>query len=747
MKTSIGKPIPRIDAHDKVTGAALYSGDLVRPGMLHMKILFAGRPHARVISIDSTQALALPGVAAIFTAGDIPVNEYGLQWKDQPVLCGPLLHPPISSTEMEGPAKLQADIVRFEGDQVAVIVAGTEAIAAKARDLVHVEYEDLPAVFDPNEALNPEAPRIHPERGDSNICVWDKIRKGDVPSAFARADVIVESEYHTPFQEHAYLQPEAGLAYLDDEGRITVECGGQWTHTDQEQIAHALGLPREQVRVKYPAIGGAFGGREDMSVQIVLALAALKLKRPVKIVWSRKESILGHGKRHPMTLKTRWAATRDGKLLAAETTVIADSGAYMYTSNKVLGNCTITATGPYFIPNVREDVIGVYTNNVPTAAFRGFGAPQAEWMAELQMDKLAEKLGLDPVEFRLNNALRDGDTLNVGTPAPGPVSIVQCIEAARDKFGWIKDQRPRTTDARPQRPLWGSSVVLGRGFASGFKNVGFSFGYQENSWARVELHGRTRIEQAIVWHAGAEVGQGTHTVMAQMAAESLDIPVSMVTMVTSDSATMGNPGSASASRMTFMSGNAIKGAAEAALVKWKAEERPAVAEYTYLAPKTTPFDKETGYSVPNLSYAYVAQAVEVEVDLETGFIKVLRVVSANDVGQAINPALVQGQIEGAVVQAEGYVLTENFITRNGHILTDQLSTYLIPSILDIPDSVESVILEVPEPNGPFGARGLGELPFLPLAPAIAAAVHDATGIWFDEFPLTPERVLRGLGKI
>ena len=548
-----------------------------------------------------------------------------------------------------------------------------------------------------------------------------------------------KAEYHTPYQEHAYLQPEAGLAYLDDEGRITVECAGQWTHVDQELIAHALGLPKEQVRVIYPAIGGAFGGREDISVQIVLALAVMKLRRPVKIIWSRKESILGHGKRHPMTLKTKWGATKDGKLLAAETTVIADAGAYMYTSNKVLGNCTITATGPYFIPNVKEDVIGVYTNNVPTAAFRGFGAPQALWMAELQMDKLAEKLGLDPVEFRHRNALRDGDTLNVGTPAPGRVSIVACIEAARDKFGWNEKQ-----PAINNQP---STISHGRGFACGFKNVGFSFGYQENSWARVELHGKTGIEQAIVWHAGAEVGQGTHTVMAQMAAEALGLPFEKVTMVTSDTATMGNPGSASASRMTFMSGNAIKGAAEAALVRWEAEDRPALAEYTYLAPKTTPFDKETGYAMPNLSYAYAAQAVEVEVDTETGFIKILRVVSADDVGQAINPALVQGQIEGAVVQAEGYALTENLISKNGHILTDQLSTYLIPTVLDIPDAVESVILEIAEPNGPFGARGLGELPFLPLAPAIAAAVHDATGVWINEFPLTPERVLRGLGKI
>jgi CO/xanthine dehydrogenase Mo-binding subunit len=730
----IGSSVPRIDARDKVTGKTLYSGDLVMPGMLHMKILFAGRPHARVLKIDTTEAKSLPGVVGIFTAADVPVNEYGLQKKDQPVLCGPGSAP--------APTGVAGDVVRFEGDQVAAVVAETEAVAARARDLLRVEYQDLPAVFDPVEAMQPGAPSLHPEISGSNVCVLDKIRKGQVDQAFAEADIIVEGEYHTPHQEHAYLQPEAGLAYYDEQGRLTVASAGQWTHADREGIAHALGLPDDHVRVIYPAIGGAFGGREDLSVQIVLALAAMKLKRPVKIVWSRRESIIGHGKRHPMFIKTRWAARRDGKLLAAETTVIADAGAYMYTTNKVLGNCTITATGPYFIPNVKEDVYGVYTNNVPTAAFRGFGAPQALWMAELQMDKLAEKLGLDQVEFRHMNALRDGDTLNVGTPAPGPVSIVQCIEAARDRFGWSA----RTAEAGQQKPAIGH-IARGRGFACGFKNVGFSFGYQENSWARVELHGKSQIDQAVVWHAGAEVGQGTHTVMAQFAAGTLGIPFEKVTMVTSDSASMGNPGSASASRLTFMSGNAIKGAAEAALAKWKAEERPAVAEYTYLAPKTQPFDKETGHSVPNLSYAYAAQAVEIEVDLETGFIKVLRLVSADDVGLAINPALVQGQIEGAVVQAEGYALTENFITKNGRILTDQLSTYLIPSVLDIPDSVEGVVIEVADPNGPYGARGLGEMPFLPVAPALAAAVHDATSVWFDDFPLTPERVLRGLGKI
>ncbi|MBM3152465.1 MAG: xanthine dehydrogenase family protein [Chloroflexi bacterium] len=724
----IGASVPRNDARDKVTGRSAYSGDLHMPGMLHAKVLFAGRPHARVLEVDTAIAAALPGVSAIFTARDVPLNEYGLQKNDQPVLCGP------------GSTKVGGDVVRFVGDQVALVVADSETVAAAARDLIRVTYEDLPLVTDPIAAMQPGAPLVHPELGNSNICVHDRLRKGDVEMGFSMADVIVEGVYRTPVQEHAFLQPEAGLAYIDDQGRVTVQAGGQWTHTDQKQISHALDLPDEQVRVIYPAIGGAFGGREDMSVQIVLALAAWKLQRPVRVIWTRQESIIGHGKRHPMILRARWGATKEGKLVAAEHEVIADGGAYMYTSNKVLGNATITSTGPYFIPNVKADVYGVYTNNVPSAAFRGFGAPQALFMAEMQIAKLAERLNMDPVAFRLMNALKDGDTLGVGTPAPGPVSIRQCIEAARDRSGW-EVARQSDSGAHP------SPTRLGRGFAAGFKNVGFSFGYQENCWARVELHGQKAIEQVVVWHAGAEVGQGTHTVMAQMAAEAVGVSFEKVTMITSDSATMGNPGSASASRMTFMAGNAIRGAAQAALEKWKAEERPAIAEYKYLAPPTTPFDPETGHAMPNLSYAYVAQAVEVEVDIETGFVHLSRVVSADDVGKAINPALVEGQIEGGVVQAQGYVLTENYQARAGRVLTDQLSAYLIPTVLDVPETVESVILEVAEPNGPWGARGLGELPFLPLAPAIAAAVHDATGIWFDEFPLTPERVLRGLGKI
>ena len=734
----VGKPAARVDAQGKVTGQALFPGDLSMPGMLHMKILFAERPHARVTRLDTSKAESYPGVVAVFTAKDVPVNEYGLQKPDQPVLCG--------------------DVVRFVGDQIALVVADTEEAAAKARDLIEVEFEDLPVVTDPVTAMRSDAPLIHPELGDSNICVHYKIRKGDVDEGFAQAEVVVESEYRLPFQEHAYLQPEAGLATIDEEGRVTVQVGGQWPHTDRAQIAHALALPEEQVRVIYPAIGGAFGGREDMSVQIVLALAAWKLRRPVKIVWTRRESIIGHCKRHPVVMKARWGATRAGKLTAAEMEIIADTGAYLYTSNKVMGNTTVVCTGPYFIPHVKVDTYAVYTNNIPTGAFRGFGAPQGNFIAEAQMNKLADALGMDPVELRMRNVLKEGETLGVGTAPPGTVSIGQVIETAARKAGWQKTERGWERTESSKRPalsrraerteakVEGSSgsshqsILRGRGFAAGFKNVGFSFGYQENCWAKIELHGGREIERVVAYHAGADVGQGSHTVMSQMVAEAVGVPLEKVTLFASDTATMGNSGSASASRMTFMAGNAIRGAAQAALEKWRAEERPAIGEYKYLAPQTTPFTKETGQSMPNFAYAYAAQAVEVEVDTETGIVRLIRVVSADDVGQAINPQLVEGQIEGAIAQAQGYALMENFQMKDGYVLTDQLSTYLIPTVLDVPDEVEPIIVEVPDSRGPWGARGVGEPPFLPLAPAILAAIHDATGIWMDEIPVTPERM-------
>ena len=722
----VGRSVNRLDALSKVTGQAKYAGDLSLPGMLYGKTLFAERPHAKILSLDLIEAQSIPGVVSILTAKDVPVNEYGLQKPDQPVLCGP------------GSAKPGCDIVRFVGDQIAFIVAESEEIAEKAKQAIRIEFEDLPVVSDPAVSMQKNAPLIHPELGDSNICVHDRIRKGNMEEGFQSAAAVIESDYSLPFQEHVFMEPEAGLAYIDEEGRITVKCAGQWTHADQEQIAHALDLPIDKIRVIYATIGGAFGGREDMSVQIILALAAWKTGRPVKTVWSRRESMIGHGKRHAMTVHARWGATKEGKLVAAEMEFIADAGAYFYTTNKVLGNTTIVSTGPYAIPNVKVDTFGIYTNNIPTAAFRGFGAPQGIFVAEMQMNKLAESLNMDPVELRLKNALTAGDTLNVGTEPIDRISAYEAIEAAATNAEWKKKnaQWLKPNIGKPSAP----NKARGIGFAAGFKNIGFSFGYQENSWAKIELIGKDEIEKAVLYQAGADVGQGAHTAMVQIAAEALGLPLEKVEIIASDTASSGNSGSASASRLTLMAGNAILGAVKTALEKWRAEERPAIGEYTFLAPKTTPFDENTGYSTPNFCYAYAAEAVELEVDLDTGRVNIIRVISANDVGKAINPKMIIGQIEGAIVQAQGYALMENFLMRDGIVLTDSLSTYLIPTIFDIPEKIDSIILELPDPNTSLGARGVGEPPFLSLAPAIIAAIHDATGIWINHLPATSENI-------
>jgi CO/xanthine dehydrogenase Mo-binding subunit len=727
---TIGQSVRRVDAAGKVTGQTLYPGDIDLPGQLWMKILFAGRPHARIKRLDVSRAQQHAGVVAIYTAPDVPCNEYGLIMPDQPVLCG------------LGSDKAGAEVVRFVGDQVAVVVAETEQAAAEARALIEVEYEDLPVVTDPRVSMQPGAAPLFPDR--DNVIAHYRIRQGEVERAWAECDAIVEGDYHTPMQEHAYLQPEAGLGYIDEAGRVTVIVAGQWTHEDQEQIAHALKLPLDQIRVVYPAIGGAFGGREDMSVQIVLALAAWKLQRPVKIIWSREESIVGHHKRHQFFLKAKWGARKDGKLLAAEIEVISDGGAYAYTSTKVLGNATLLCTGPYEIPNVKVDSYTVYTNNIPGGAFRGFGGPQAAFEAEMQLNKLAEKLGLDPIEMRLKNLLVDGSMTSTGHPLPLGVTIDKVVARCLEEAGWEKGKGLRPAVQPAERHL-----RRGRGFACGYKNVGFSFGAPEQCTATVELHGHTQVDKVVVYHSAADVGQGAHTVIAQMAAEAAGVPLSRVHLVMSDTALTQNSGSASASRLTFMAGNSVKGAVAAALQKWQTEERPARATYIYRPPPTTPLDPETGRAEPNFAYGYVAETAEVEVDLETGQVRLVDVICVDDVGRAVNPQLVQGQIEGAVVQAGGYVTLENFVMKDARPLTTLLSTYLIPTVLDVPDRVKSIILEYPDPIGPFGARGMAEMPYLPFAPAVAAALKDALGVWIDEFPYTAEkvwRVIQALGK-
>jgi CO/xanthine dehydrogenase Mo-binding subunit len=752
---SIGSSQSRFGALEKVTGRAPYSGDITLPDQLYMKILFAGRPHARIKNIDTSKAEAHPGVVRVFTAEDVPVNEYGLIMPDQPVLCG--------------------DVVRFVGDQVALIVAETEQAAAEGRALVEVEYEDLPVITDPVEAMKPDAYVLHPERLDSNVLLHYKIRMGDAPidAYMADADVWVEGTYRTGMQEHAYLVPEAGLAWMDEvTGQVVVHAPGQWMHEDRHQIAHALNLRETQVRVEYGPIGGAFGGREDLSVQVPLALAAWKLNRPVKIIWSREESIIGHHKRHAYVIRTRWGASWSGRLIAVWAEAIQDAGAYAYTSTKVLGNSHVTVTGPYEWEAAHVDSYSVYTNNVPGGAFRGFGGPQGHFAAELQMNKLAEKLGADPVELRLQNCFREGSRLTTQSLLPPGVTIAPVIEEAARASGWRQVdggrwEREKVTVAAPAlqeragqaqvatAPAPGHSIASniqpssgsrkrGVGFAAGFKNVGFSFGYPEHSWATVELHGGGDIEQVIVRHVGADVGQGAHTVFRQMAAEAIGVPIERVVLHAGHTDEVGSSGSSSASRMTFMAGNAIRGAAERALRKWREEIRPAVVTFRFKPRATQPLDPVTGECDPNISYGYVAQGVELEVDTETGQIEILRVVCADDVGRAINPRLITGQIEGCVVQAAGYAVMENFVTRDGHVLTPHLSNYLIPTVFDIPRQTDSVILEFPDPQGPWGARGMAEMPFIPLAAAVAAAMHDATGVWFDQIPLTPDRVLATL---
>jgi CO/xanthine dehydrogenase Mo-binding subunit len=733
------EPTYRVDALGKVTGATPYPGDVTPPNLLHAKTMFSGQPHARMLSMDTSKAKALPGVVTILTARDVPVNEYGLIFPDQPVLVG------------LGSPNANSDVSCWEGDQVAVVVAESEAIAEKACSLIEIEWEQLPVITDMLEARKDEV-IIHPEQG-SNILKHLRIRKGEMAVGWSEADIVIEGAYHLPYQEHAYLQPEAGVGWIDEEGRIAINVAGQWTHEEREQIAHALGMPEEKIRVQYVAIGGAFGGREDMSIQIVLALAVKKLRemgieRPVRIIWSREESILGHHKRHEGIIKTTWGATKEGKLTAVEAEVILNSGAYAYTSTKVLGNAHLMVTGPYVIPNVHVDSYSVTTNNVPGGAFRGFGGPQGAFACESQMNKLAEALEIDPVELRLRNVLREGSITTTQTPIPKGVSIAQVVEKCAAEAKWSEESagqmEERGFSSLRTLVTGKESLRRGRGFACGFKNVGFSFGAPESCEAIIELHGRAEIEKVILRHALSEVGQGSHTAARMMAAAAVGVPINMVELDLGDTASSGNSGSVSASRMTWMAGNSIRMAAQEALTAWANEDRPAVAHVVFRPPKTTMLDDETGECVPNFAYGYMAQVVDLQVDIDTGHIHIERVTSTHDVGKVINRGLIEGQIEGAVVQATGYALMENLQLKDGHILNPLLSQYLIPGISDIPAQIDSVIMEIPDPIGPWGARGVAEMPFITLAPAVAAALHDATGVWFYEIPLTPNRVVARL---
>jgi len=743
---SIGESPVRQDAAPKADGSVEYPADAVPADALHAVIVFSNKPHARMLALSTDEARAVDGVVDVVTAADAPVNEYGLTMLDQPALVG---------VDHTGAAAVDGAVSRWEADQIAVVVAETRAAATAGAAALDVEWEDLPAVGSIDDALADDAPLLHPENGlPTNAYHPLKIRKGDMAAGWAQADAVVEGTYTAPHQEHAFLQPEAGTSYIDDEGRVTIEVGGQWTTEDREQVAHVLGLPDERVRIIYKAIGGAFGGKEDMSVQIALGLATMRLAergehRPIHCRWSREESIIGHHKRHRGRIHVRLGATSDGVLTALEADVTLDAGAYNYTSNKVLGNTHMSVGGAYRVPNAHIDSRAVYTTTVPGGAFRGFGGPQGGFAIEASMNKLAEALDMDPVELRLRNAVVDGDEGITQAVLPEGVTAVEVITACAQRAAFdrpIRDAEPFAPIATlPAEP---AAIRRGRGFASGFKNVGFSFGFPERCEAEIHLHGDgDEPTSADLFHGGAEVGQGSHLTMRQMTATATGVPLDYIRGHFSDTATSGDPGSASASRLTFMAGNSILGAAEEAEKAWRDGERPAIGRFRYAPPPTEALDDATGKGDPNFCYGYMAQAVEVTVDVGTGHIRVDRVVSTHDVGKAINPRMLQGQIEGAVVQAHGYVLSEDLQVRDGFITNPRLSTYLVPGIGDIPTVVDSQILELADPLGPFGARGVAEMPYITYAPAVIAAVHDATGVWFDEFPLTPSRVLAGLAGL
>ncbi|MDQ3044347.1 MAG: xanthine dehydrogenase family protein molybdopterin-binding subunit [Chloroflexota bacterium] len=762
----IGASLARPDARGKVTGETNYPADLVRPGMLHLATLFAGRPHARIVRIDFEPALAQPGVVAVLTAADVPFNKFGLIDADQPVLCD--------------------EKIRFTGDKVAVIVAETANAAHAALQHVVVVFDDIPSVTDPRAALLSSAPLVHESHG-TNQLAHIPIRKGDIAVGFAEADVVLDGDFSTSWQEHAFLQPEAGIAYIDEADRVVIETAGQWLHEDRRQIAAMLRLPDERVVIRYAAIGGAFGGREDLSIQHLLALAAWKLRRPVAMVWSREESMIAHHKRHPMHVRCRWGVTKDGRITAVESEVIADGGAYASTSAEVVKVATLFASGCYEVHHISADGYAVYTNNVPSGAFRGFGAPQAQFAAEVMVTRLAQAIGMDPVELRRRNIYREGAIEPTQETLPAGVSALavldRCVEEVAAR-GWRRALTPQppspnngrrghspSYEANPTASFSSYSPLLlgglggpeqealipkppnpnnghlwrGVGIACGMKNVGYSFGFPEQSTATVELFGRGEVERARVRIGAADVGQGSHLALRQIAAATLGIDFAAVEMVCDDSAEAPNAGSASASRLTRMAGRAVYDAVRAAQAKWPdTDDQRVEATVQYRPAVTTALDPVSGAGRPNYCYGYAAQAVEVEVNTLTGVVRVLRVISVHDVGRAINRQQVEGQIEGCLAQALGYALMEHFQSHDGLVLTPYFSTYLLPTSLDMPTEIIPVILELADPEGPFGARGVAEMPLVPFLPAVAAAIHDATGIWLTSQPFTPERVLTAL---
>jgi len=752
----IGRSVVRHDARDKVQAATAYAADWAMPGMLHAVVVRSPYASARIGRLDTTRALAMPGVAVVLTAPDVPRNTL---WTDVP-----------GQTTAVGPLRARLHIlaeerVRHQGEPVALVAAETLDQARAAAEAVEVEYEPCPGVFDPEAALAPGAPLVH--EGTNLLAHW-RVTRGDVEGALASAATVVEGEYRTQFVDSSYLEPESGVAWLDADGVITIRVSTQVIEHFRD-VAEVLAVPQNRVRVIGTYLGGGFGGKEDVTVEVYLGLLVLRTGRPVKMVWSRQESLLGRAKRHPYLMHYRTAAASTGEILAHDITLVSDAGAYAYLSALVLLYSTVTAAGPYRVPSVRVDARVAYTNNPPTSAMRGFGAMQMVFGYESQVDRVARARGLDPVRIRALNALRRGDTLPVGQVIETHVALPEL--AARAWAGLGEPSRPRAPHLR-----------VGRGLASNFQPYGRIVWLHDwsSAWVGFEMDG------SLVVRCGApDVGGGQASSLCQIAAAVLGVELERVTIHISDSALTPLAGTTTASRQLYMSGNAvlkacrelreqILGVAATLLgaepttltlvdnAAWAPDGRqlpladvlrqcarvgvPRSHLGVYHAPAGEPVDLERGQGKVFPDYTFGAHAVEVEVDLETGQVRVRKHVAAHDVGRAINPQSVAGQIQGGAVQGLGYGLMEEILLEEGINLTTSFASYLIPSAADVAD-VEPVILESGEGLGPFGARGIGEPPIGPPAAALANAIADATGVRVTTLPITAERMARALGLL
>ena len=723
----IGERVLRDDAVPKVTGAFEYSSDLSAPGMLWGDTLRSPHPHARIASIDLAAALTVPGVHAVLTHADVPGKKvYGLEFADQPVLA--------------------AERVRYVGEPVAIVAAEYPEQAALALRSIVVEYEPLEPVVDMERALDQEP--LHPERPTMghgyrddprpNVVRHLVIRHGDPDAA---GDVVVNGTYEVGIQDQAFLGPESGLAVPDGEGGVDIHVATQWLHVDRDQVAPCLGLPLEQVRIHLSGVGGAFGGREDLSMQIHAAMLALHTSRPVKMVYDRAESFTGHVHRHPARIRCEHRATREGRLTCVRMQILLDGGAYASSSTAVASNAASFAIGPYRVDNARLESTAVYTNNPPCGAMRGFGAVQTCFAAEAQMDLLAAELEIDPVELRLLNALEPGDRLPTGQLVTGSLPTREVIRRAAALSLPAEEALPRDPLRLPGgagNTTHGEGVRRGVGFALGFKNICYSEGFDDFCAARVVLRADGG---ATVHSAAAEVGQGVVGVMLQVARTELGSDD--VAMAPHTTASVGSAGSASASRMTWMAAGAVREACRAALEEREHGDGGEVdVERIYRHPRTTPLDPETGQVTgerAHVALAVAAMRVVVEVDVELGLTRVVWVGTAQDVGKAINPLAVEGQIEGGTAQGLGLALMEELRTKDGEILNASFTDYLLPTALDMPP-VEIDLVEVPEPDAPYGLKGVGEPPTVVSTAAIVSAMRAATGRPLTRVPVRPDDI-------